>query len=188
MRELVLVDSQAARVRLFREAIALYRDRFRTLAVRSDEARAKATEQVERARRASRAIDRFVSAERQERRGGDQPEVEGEDVRLHVFPSLREAIKFLRQEPPYEWAPRPAVVFTDLYLEGESGVALVREIKADRSLCALPAVVLCSGATAQQVREAWEAGSNAVVDLPGERPEMLGRVADTLAFWLQQAS
>jgi CheY-like chemotaxis protein len=183
MRDLVLVDSQAARVRLFREALAVYRERFLFLQKSNEEARAKARTQLEIARRASRALHCSLAARRAV--GNGHPP---EEVRLHVFPCEAEALKFLRHEPPYEWAPRPAVVFTDLYLEGYAGTSLVEHLKADDTLRDIPAVVLCSGATAREVREAWDAGSNAVVDLPHETSGMLQRVADTLEFWLGEAA
>jgi CheY-like chemotaxis protein len=90
----------------------------------------------------------------------------------------------------------PGVVFlqaddpedaTAWYLRG-GRVGLVQQLKADPELRDVPTVVLCSGASPYQVREAWEAGSNAVVDLPPEHPGMLHRVADTLDFWLREAS
>ena len=178
MMDLVLVDAQAARVRVFREALAVYRERFETIRARTAEVRARAVEERDRTRH-NFAIRKALANDRSLVR---------EEVRLHVFPSREEALKFLRREPPYEWAPRPAVVFTDLYLDGESGVPLVRQLKEDRDLREIPTIVLCCGATPGQVSEAWDAGSNAVVDLPGENAGMLGRVADTLEFWLQEAA
>ena len=186
MRDLLLVDAQPGRVRLFREALAVYHERFLHLQARKDESLAEARAQVERARRASGALHGALAARKARHqvrtsRGGDE-------VRLHVFPSKEEALKFLRREPPYEWAPRPAVVFTDLYLEEMSGPSIVEEVKNDPALQDLPIVVLCAGATRGQIREAWDAGSNAVVDVSGEPPGMLGQVAETLEFWLQEAA
>ncbi|HEX5044949.1 MAG TPA: hypothetical protein VFV75_18790 [Candidatus Polarisedimenticolaceae bacterium] len=185
MRDLVLVDAQPARVRLFREAIAVYRERFAQLSRRSGDAVDRAHAQVERARRASRALHGAFAMHKALRRDRRSTE---EEIRLHVFPSKEEALKFLRQEPPYQWAPRPAVVFTDLYLEESAGGSVVEQIKADADLCGIPTVILCSGATAVQIRGAWDAGSNAVVDLSGEVPSMLTQVADTLEFWLHEAA
>jgi CheY-like chemotaxis protein len=164
MKDVVLVDSQTARVRVFREAIAVHQQRFRTLRERSSPQQA--------ARRAATG----------------KAGTPDDDIRLHVFPNRVEALKFLRHEPPYEWAPRPAVVFTDLYLDEGSGTTLVMQLKTDLDLRDIPAVVLCSRATPREVEQAWDAGSNAVVDLPDEVPGMLQRVADTLQFWLVEAA
>jgi two-component system response regulator len=168
MKDVVLVDSQAARVRRFREAVALYRHTFLPLQRSTARTQQQARELVERARRT-----------RQARRG--------EEIRLHVFPSGAEALKFLRREEPYTWAPRPAVVFTDLYLDRAGGAAFVKSLKADPALKPLPAVVLCSKAAPDQIREAWEAGCNAVVDLPWDGSDGLHRVRETLSFWLSEA-
>jgi CheY-like chemotaxis protein len=182
VRDLVLVDSQPARIRVFREAIVVFQGRFKDLAKRSAAARAESVKQVDRAQRTAEGLEDFAAAKAARR----QQRLEEEGVRLHVFPSGPEALKFLRREPPYEWAPRPAVVFTELYVGGRVG--LVEMLKADPELQDVPTVVLCSGATPHQVREAWEAGSNAVVNLPPELPGMLNRVADTLDFWLREAA
>lgn len=185
MRDLVLVDAQPARVRLFREAIAVYRERFAQVAVRSEEAVHRARAQVERARAAARAVHGAFAMHKALRRDRQSAE---EEIRLHVFPCKEEALKFLRHQAPYEWAPRPAVVFTDLYLEETAGGSMVEQIKADADLCGIPTVTLCSGASALQIRDAWDAGSNAVVDVSGEVPAMLTQVADTLEFWLHEAA
>ena len=185
MRDLVLVDSQPARIRLFREAMAVYRERLRALRTRSTEARVKAAELVARARRAAEVMSGFAIMRRESEQFARRP---AEEVRLHVFPCRQEAIKFLRREPPYEWAPRPSVLFTDLFVEDDGGVSLIRQLKADPSHRDVPAVMLCSGATPGEIRDAWDAGSNGVVDLPGEVPERLVRVADALEFWLVEAA
>lgn len=162
MKDVVLVDAQAARVRRFREAVALYRESFVSLRAPSQ------TAQVEARAARKRAHVRHAEAE---------------EIRLHVFPNSAEALKFLRRELPYSWAPRPAVVFTDLYLDGE-GAAFVARLKDDAELRDLPTVVLCSGAGPDEVRRAWEAGSNAVVDLCWDGADGLAKVRDVLRYWL----
>ncbi|HEX5044948.1 MAG TPA: hypothetical protein VFV75_18785 [Candidatus Polarisedimenticolaceae bacterium] len=157
MKHVLLVDAHAARVRRFREAVALYRETF--LPLRQD---AKATH----------ARAREVRA----RLSGD--------VRLHVFPNGPEALKFLRREPPYGWAPRPAVVFTDVYLEASTEGTFLQALKGDPGLRDLPTVVLCGGSEPAAVRAAWEAGGNAVVDLRWEGEKGAEAVADVLRFWI----
>ena len=183
MRDLVLVDSQPARVRLFREAIAVYRERLEHLQTRSEVVTESARTQMDRARKASRALQSATLRRRVFASRRQAPD----EVRLHVFPCTEEALKFLRQKPPYEWAPRPTMVFTDLYLEENARTSVIEELKADAGLRSIPAVTLCSEASEAQIREAWAAGSNAVVRLSGEAPAMLSQVADTLEFWLQEA-
>lgn len=166
MKDVVLVDAQAARVRRFREAVALYRESFVSLPALSQKVRAE----VRAARKRTHARH-----------------AEAEEIRLHVFPNSAEALKFLRKELPYAWAPRPAVVFIDLYLDGE-GAGFVALLKDDANLRDLPTVVLCSGAGPDEVRRAWEAGSNAVVDLRWEGADGLAKVRDVLRYWLTDAA
>ena len=184
VRDLVLVDTQPARIRAFHEALAVYQDRLEILRARTNAARETATKEVERAHRAADALSEWLAARAQRRR---EPE-ETEGVSLHVFPSASEALTFLRRQPPYESARRPAVVFTELYVESEGAAAFVKQLKSDPDLCGLPTVVLCSNAaTSRQVLEVWKAGSNAVVSLTPQFPGMSSRVNEMLNFWLTEA-
>jgi len=178
MKDVVLVDAQAARVRRFREAVALYRDSFRPL-----------RSQGETVRQEARAIRKRAQKIRATAAAGRRS-AEPEEVRLHVFPSAAEALKFLRREAPYGWAPRPAVVFTDLYLDDKGGSSFVDSLKRDPELRDVPAVILCSGAAhpREEVRRAWEVGCNAVIDLPWDGDGGLAKVRDVLRFWLVQAA
>ena len=175
MKDVVLVDAQAARVRRFREAVALYQESFLLLRTQGQIVRLEA-----RAVRKRAQDTRAVAA--QVRRA------EPEEIRLHVFPSGAEALKFLRREPPYAWAPRPAVVFTDLYLGGDGGSSFVESLKGDPRLREVPAIILCSGASSGEVRRAWDVGCNAVVDLRWDGDDGLAKVRDVLHFWLHEAA
>ena len=73
MRDLVLVDTQPARVRLFREAIAVYRERFLHLQARTDDGLNRARAQVERAREACRAVDGTFALRKARRRDVEGP-------------------------------------------------------------------------------------------------------------------
>src|SRR5262245_43571824 len=176
MKDLVLVDPRVQRARLFREAIEVYRRRLGVLRDRTQEVLAKAQEERERARQLLQAMN-CVAARRYEGLNGDE-------VRLQVFETFHPAIDYLKELDGH----RPAVVFTDVYMMGAaggvlSGIDLVSAMKRDRRLRGVPTVLLATDAPADRVREAWRAGSSAVVHLPVELPGMLLRVADAVEFW-----
>jgi len=181
MKDLVLVDPRVQRARLFREALALYRRRAALLRDRTHQVVAAAHETQERARLLLDSMN-TVAARRSE--GTD-----GEEVDLHVFDTGPAAIEYLKREA----GERRAVVFTDVYLVGSSGAALsgaelVSSMKQDPALRRIPTVLLCTDAPPERVREAWDAGSSAVVHLPVELPGMLLRVADAVEFWFRTAA
>lgn len=61
---------------------------------------------------------------------------------LHVVTHGDEAMQFLRNEPPFEAAPRPDLVLLDLDLPGKHGMEVLKEIRADDDLADVPVVVL----------------------------------------------
>jgi CheY-like chemotaxis protein len=180
MKDLVLVDPRVQRARLFREAIQVYRRRLPVLRDRSQQLVAKAEEERAKARQVLQAMN-CVAARRYENLNGDE-------VRLQVFETFAPAIDYLKELDGH----RSAVVFTDVYLRGSagafSGIDLVSTIKGDPRLRRIPTVLLATDAPPERVREAWQAGSSAVVHLPVELPGMLLRVTDAVEFWFRTAA
>ena len=178
MRDLVLVDPRAQRARLFRDAINAYRRRMSLLRERAEQAQGVSLEQRTRALRLMDTLN-SVAARRSESLNGD-------DIRLSVFATPPPAIDYLRELVA---ADRRAVVFTDVYLRGTavSGADFVAHMKRDRELRLVPTVLLATDAPPYRVREAWQAGSSAVVHLPIELPGMLLRVTDAVEFWFATA-
>lgn len=54
------------------------------------------------------------------------------------------ALAFLRQEAPYEDAPRVSVVLLDINLPGRSGREILEEIRSDPRIARTPVIVLTS--------------------------------------------
>ncbi|GLZ42278.1 response regulator [Actinokineospora sp. NBRC 105648] len=61
---------------------------------------------------------------------------------LHVTRDGRQALRFLRREPPYAAAARPDLVLLDVNLPGVDGRQVLAEIRADPELRTIPVVVL----------------------------------------------
>ena len=174
------MDPRVQRARLFRDALEVYRRRLSVLRDRNQQAMAKAEEERERARHVLEAMN-CVAARRSESLNGDE-------VRLRVFQAPDPALEYLRR---LDGVPR-AVVFTDVYLLGSAGplagIELVTAMKRDARLRLVPTVLTATDAPPERVREAWQAGSSAVVRLPVEIPGMLVRVADAVEFWFRTAA
>lgn len=108
---------------------------------------------------------------------------------LHVAPSARQAMAFLRPDPTSNGDhPRPDLVILDLNLPGVDGHQLLREIKADRALRTIPVCVLTSSSDPADIDRCYDAHANAFVTKPMELDEFIDAVQDIESFWLSTAS
>ena len=77
-----------------------------------------------------------------------------------------EAIDFLHRRNRHVDAPRPDLVLLDLNLPRKNGREVLKEIKADASLPAIPVVVLAASEAEEDVLRSYQMGANAFVTKP----------------------
>ena len=77
----------------------------------------------------------------------------------HWVTSGEDAFHFLRHAPGYEAAPRPDIVFLDLNLPRTSGCAVLKEMRQDEALKAIPVVILSGSDFEDDVVAAREQGA-----------------------------
>jgi CheY-like chemotaxis protein len=87
-------------------------------------------------------------------------------VNLHVVTNGEEAVAFLRRQPPFGDAPRPALVILDLNLPRLSGQEVLAIVKADPDLLRIPIVVLTTSTAEQDVLLSYDLHANAYVAKP----------------------
>ena len=85
---------------------------------------------------------------------------------LHVVSDGVEAIDFLHRRNRHVDAPRPDLVLLDLNLPRKNGHEVLKEIKADASLRAIPVVVLAASEAEEDVLRSYQMGANAFVTKP----------------------
>jgi CheY-like chemotaxis protein len=105
-------------------------------------------------------------------------------VDLHVAKDGVEAIEFLRQQGPFESAPRPALVLMDLNMPRMNGREVLAEIKNDPSLLSIPVVVLTTSQAEYDVRIAYNLHANCYITKPVDLDEFLQVVKSIGDFWL----
>jgi CheY-like chemotaxis protein len=79
----------------------------------------------------------------------------------------------------------PALILLDLNLPKLDGFEVLRAIRADARLRAIPVVVVSSSSDGRQVRQAYELGANAYMVKPLN--DFVDLVGDFERFWLQRA-
>jgi chemotaxis family two-component system response regulator Rcp1 len=95
-----------------------------------------------------------------------------------------EAISYLGQEPGYEDALRPDLIFLDLNLPRKNGREVLDVIKNDESLCHIPVVVLTSSGATTDVSSAYALRANAYVTKPLGLEQFMETVRAIETFWL----
>jgi CheY-like chemotaxis protein len=103
---------------------------------------------------------------------------------VHVATDGEVAMAFLRQQEPYEDAPRPDLILLDLNMPRMDGREVLREVKADPSLKAIPVVVLTTSAAEEDILKSYELHANAYVTKPVAFEAFLAAVRGIEDFWL----
>lgn len=103
---------------------------------------------------------------------------------LHRAANGREALSFLRREPPFEDAPRPDLVLLDLNMPIMNGQDALAEIRQDPALSRLPVVVMTSSDRDEDVARSYDLHANCYVRKPLDLNEFMKIVGNIEEFWL----
>jgi CheY-like chemotaxis protein len=106
---------------------------------------------------------------------------------LHVADNGEAAISFLRQESPYEDAPRPDLIFLDLNLPRLDGREVLAIVKSDESLRRIPLVILTTSNAEDDVVRSYDLHANAFVTKPVDFDSFLKAVQQVDDFFLTVA-
>ena len=79
----------------------------------------------------------------------------------------------------------PALILLDLNLPKTNGFGVLRAIRGDSKLRAIPVIVISSSSDGRQVRRAYEMGANAYMVKPLD--DFVDLVGDFERFWLRRA-
>ncbi len=97
----------------------------------------------------------------------------------------REALDYLYRTGKYAGRSNgnPVVLLLDLKMPKYDGIEVLRTIKGDELLKALPVVVLTSSRESRDLEQCYELGVNAYVVKPVKFPEFLDAVKKIGVFW-----
>lgn len=106
---------------------------------------------------------------------------------LHIVDDGVKALEFLRQQGSYQAVPRPDLVLLDLNLPKKAGLEVLREIKQDGRLKAIPVVVLTTSQSRDDIAGSYELHANCYVSKPVDFERFLNVIRSIEMFWLQTA-
>ncbi|HYZ83427.1 MAG TPA: hypothetical protein VE621_03455 [Bryobacteraceae bacterium] len=110
--------------------------------------------------------------------------------RLIVVRAPREAIDVMRQQGRHARDPRPTMVLADAGVQGgiDAIEALLRDLKADRTLESIPVVVIGSDVPEEDVNRLYSAKANCFIQRPSDPGRLQDLVLTTCQFWLAVAN
>ena len=109
------------------------------------------------------------------------------DVYLHEVYDGESALAFLRQQPPYESAPRPDLILLDINMPGRDGQSTLAEIKSDSAIRDIPVIMMSMNWDDTIVTECYQKGCNCYVakpETPAEAEKLIDQVQD---YWFRIA-
>jgi len=76
------------------------------------------------------------------------------------------ALKYLRNESPYQKAPRPDLILLDLNMPGKDGYEVLAEIKDDNDLKGIPVIVFTSSDSKIDIARSHRTGADHFLTKP----------------------
>lgn len=95
-----------------------------------------------------------------------------------------EALAFLRKEGKYAHAARPDLILLDLNLPKKDGREVLKEIKSDEKLRAIPVVVLTVSKAEEDVLKTYNLHANCYITKPIDLNQFSRVVKSINDFWL----
>lgn len=84
-------------------------------------------------------------------------------------------------------APRPAIILLDLNMPGTDGYEVLRQIKLDDDLKAIPVIVLTTSSDERDIEVCYRAGANSFVTKPVSLDGLFQSIQRLKDFWFEIA-
>lgn len=104
--------------------------------------------------------------------------------RLHHVKDGVEALAFLnRRAPDYQDMPRPALVILDLNTPRMNGKDVLRKVKADNALAAIPIIILTTSEAERDIVECYSLGANSFIAKPIDVDQFMRAIHAVQNYW-----
>jgi two-component system response regulator len=102
---------------------------------------------------------------------------------LVVTEDGRQALDFVYRRPPYADARRPDLVLLDLNLPKYDGRAVLRQIKSDPALRAIPVIIFSTSTRTEDIIGTYQLHANAYVNKPMNLDDFTAAVKHVNSFF-----
>jgi CheY-like chemotaxis protein len=103
---------------------------------------------------------------------------------VYVVTKGEDALDFLYQRGAYADARRPGLILLDIKLPGVDGIEVLRRIKTDPKLNAIPVVMLTTSASEREMMESYNYGANSYVVKPVDFEQFVKAIKELKLYWL----
>ena len=108
----------------------------------------------------------------------------GNEIHLSVVPNGREALAFLRKDPPFARAPSPALILLDLNLPKIHGKEVLAELRRLPTYLVTPIVVFSAADKDVEEQHCLQLGANAYVQKPSDFYAFFATIHAIVRQWL----
>lgn len=105
---------------------------------------------------------------------------------VHVVNNGVDAVKYLRNEEPFQDSKTPDIILLDLNLPKKNGHEVLNEIKQDSKLCTIPVIILTSSKADEDVHKSYELHANCYVAKPGDFETFISLTKTIENFWMER--
>ncbi len=102
---------------------------------------------------------------------------------LDHVPDGEAALKYLKQESPYEGSERPDLIFLDLNLPKIGGLEVLKRIKHDPSLNSIPILILTTSEAEQDIQKAYTSRANCYITKPVDINQFIKVIQEVENYW-----
>ncbi len=110
-----------------------------------------------------------------------------ERINISVAMDGEEGLDFLYQRGEHTDKPIPDLIFLDLNMPKKEGKEVLRVVKNDDRLKAIPIIVLTNSYHPQEILEVYKLHANAYVHKPLDFDDFRKAIAIIVSFWLSTA-
>lgn len=104
--------------------------------------------------------------------------------RIHHVRDGEEAMKYLRNEPPYTDVERPDLILLDLNMPKMNGRAVLEAIRGDEDLKTIPVIILTTSTQDEDIIEAYGLAANSYIVKPVELDKFFAIIQQMQEFWV----
>jgi two-component system response regulator len=104
--------------------------------------------------------------------------------KVYVVTTGEEALDFLYQRGAYADARRPGLILLDINLPRVDGIEVLRQIKTDPKLKAIPVVILTTSAGEREMVESYNYGANSYIVKPVDFEQFVKVIKGLKLYWL----
>jgi two-component system response regulator len=104
-------------------------------------------------------------------------------LNLHHVPDGEECMAFLRKQGKYSHAPTPDLILLDLNMPRMDGREVLAEVVADKTLNAIPVVVLTTSAQDEEILKLYKLRCSSYIIKPVDFEQFLQAVGSIAEYW-----